>query len=83
MNDAGSENTDEKVNSGENDNINVDSNNSDKNEENGIVVDNSDKKEKAKQKKADKLMQQMSWVKMLTFSNVVLNGSKSNVISIG
>ena len=25
----------------------------------------------------------MSWVKMLIFSNVVLDGSKSNVISIG
>ena len=57
MSDAGSENTDEKINSGENDNINVDGDNSDKNEENDIVVDNSDKKEKAKQRKADKLMQ--------------------------
>ena len=57
MSDAGSDNNDKQINSGENENINIDGDNTDKYKENDIVVDNSDKKEKVKQRETDKFKQ--------------------------
>ena len=82
-------NNEKEINSAENhnsteiDESNIDGSTSEKGEDVDIIVDKSDKKEDLKKKKEFKHKQQLMWVKTLTFSNVVLDGPKKSVVSIG